>query len=111
MRTEEGQLKYEFDQYVKTLKNVFNLKYVPTGYGSNGVDRFLCIQGRFVAIELKAKGNVPTSQQNLCLREVRDAGGVAFWADNMDAVRWYLNQFEHADNVNVERLVMPETVK
>lgn len=108
MRTEEGQLKYDFDQYVKTLKNVFNLKYVPTGYGSNGVDRFLCIQGRFVAVELKAKGKEPTALQLQCLREVRDAGGVALWADNIEQVKWYLNQFEHADNVNVERLVMPD---
>lgn len=106
MKTPEGKLKDDVKAYLRTLKNTYWYMPVPMGMGRPTVDFLCCIQGRFVAIETKAPGKQPTPRQLACLREVQQAGGLAFCADNMEAVRFYLRQFEEAENVSVERLVM-----
>jgi len=46
-----------------------------------------CLCGRFIGIELKAKGNEPTPRQALALRLIHQAGGVAIVAYDLDTVR------------------------
>jgi hypothetical protein len=51
-------------------------------------------EGIFYALELKSKGQKPSSEQFAFLDAVRMAGGVDFWTDNLDkALRW-LEQFK-----------------
>ena len=83
MKTEEAALKDEVKAYLKKLGAYFYMP-VPAGYGKQTVDFLCCIRGRFVAIETKAKGKVPTPRQELCMREVIAAGGAAFWCDSVD---------------------------
>jgi hypothetical protein len=42
---------------------------------------------RFLAIELKQVGKKPTDDQERFLADKRAAGGVAFWADNIQTVK------------------------
>lgn len=42
---------------------------------------------RFLAIELKRVGKKPTDDQERFLADKRAAGGIAFWADNIQAVK------------------------
>ena len=49
-------------------------------------DLLVCWQGRFVGIELKAKGQKPTALQCWKLSAIQKAGGFAFWADNLESV-------------------------
>ena len=52
------------------------------GYGSSGVpDIVACIDGIFVGIECKAKGNKPTKLQLKNLQQIVDAGGFAAVVD------------------------------
>jgi hypothetical protein len=48
-------------------------------------DLILCVDGKFVAIELKHKGNQPTEHQRLFIEAIRLSGGLAgcawSWAD------------------------------
>ena len=49
-------------------------------------DILCCYKGRYVAIEAKIVPNKPTHAQETFLQEVRDAGGIAFVAYNLDDV-------------------------
>ena len=52
-----------------------------------GVSDILGIyQGRMVAIEVKRPGRKPTPQQQAFLDRVKREGGIAFWADSVEAV-------------------------
>lgn len=91
MKTEEGKLKDQVKRYLTQLGAYFFMP-VQTGYGKQGVDFFCCVPqwhnggriGRFLAIETKAQGKKPTPRQEQCMREVQEAGGIAFWCDTYD---------------------------
>ena len=60
---------------------------VTNGYGNSGAPDFLvCLQGRFVGIECKAGKNKPTALQELNLKKIRDAGGVALVVNETNVV-------------------------
>lgn len=48
--------------------------------------------GDFVAIEVKASNNKPTPLQDHFLKEVNKRSGTAFWANDLDTVKRYLDQ-------------------
>lgn len=60
-------------------------------------DLLVCWHGRFVGIELKAKGKKPRLLQHARMQSIRQAGGVAFWADNMESVISELGMLEGAE--------------
>jgi len=75
--TPEGRVKEE----VKKLLKKFGIYYfmpVQTGMGKPGLDFYCCHEGRFFAIETKAKGKKLTDRQQLTAAEIRAAGGVVF---------------------------------
>jgi hypothetical protein len=81
MLTPERRVK---DQVRKVLKGMGAYYTMPAtgGYGSSGVPDFLvCFGGRFVGIECKANGGVPTALQEKNLREIRECGGTALVID------------------------------
>lgn len=58
---------------------------VQMGYGVSGTPDFLCcIDGKFVGIETKAPGKKPSKFQEWRIKQIIDAGGVAFWTDSLD---------------------------
>ena len=91
MKTEEGRLKDQVKRYLRQLNAYYHMP-VPSGYGRQTVDFLCCIPqyhnggriGRFLAIETKAPGKKPTPRQEQCLREVQEAGGVAFYCDTYE---------------------------
>ena len=59
------------------------------GYGKSGVpDIVACFEGRFFGLECKAGNNKPTVLQQINLRDIANAGGVALVVneDNMHDV-------------------------
>jgi hypothetical protein len=72
----------------KRLKELGAFQYwpVPTVWGSAGVDVLACYKSRFIAIETKAPGKLPTVRQTLILREVEKAGGRIFLIDSAEKV-------------------------
>lgn len=56
-------------------------------YQRPGISDFLvCLDGKFVAIEIKRPGHHMTPKQELFQHEVRAAGGIAFVAYSVDDV-------------------------
>lgn len=75
--TPEGRVKA---QVRKTLvkHGVYYFSPPANGYGRVGIpDIICCMQGKFIAIECKAKGNTPTPLQRRELEAIHNAGGVA----------------------------------
>lgn len=67
--------------------NVYYAMPIGSTFGNSGVPDFLCcINGYFLAIEAKAKGNKPTALQEKHLKDIREAGGTAIVVDenNLD---------------------------
>jgi hypothetical protein len=91
-KTPEAKVK---DSIKKILKenDVYYAMPIGTGFGSSGVPDFLCcVQGRFVGIEAKAGGNVPTDLQLKNMNSINAAGGVTIVIDevNVKALSGYI---------------------
>lgn len=68
------------DKVVAQLKELGAYYFYPVtgGWGNSGVpDIVVCHRGRFVGIECKAGKNKPTKLQELNLKKIKDAGGIA----------------------------------
>jgi hypothetical protein len=76
--TPEGRVKAAVNNILKPyIKRGYVYKFMPvqSGFGKKTLDYLLCVGGRFVAIETKAPGKKPTPLQDVCIREIRAAGG------------------------------------
>jgi hypothetical protein len=84
------------DHIRKYLNEIGAYYFMPvvTAWGKKGIDFHCCIRGWHVGIEAKAPGKTPTPLQHATMQAMRDAGGIAFWADNVETVkeniRWLL---------------------
>jgi len=90
MKTEEGLLKDEVKKYLNSLHAYWYMP-VPAGYGKQTLDFLCCINGRFIGLETKAPGKKPTARQWQCIQQINDAGGIGFFADNLDSVKTMLS--------------------
>ena len=86
MKGPEAKLKDEVQVWLKSL-GAYTCMVVPGGYGHQTLDFLCCIRGRFIGIETKAPGKVPTPRQEACMRAIRAAGGIALWGDNIEAIK------------------------
>ena len=63
---------------ILALHGAYRVMPVSNGMGAHGIPDFLvCLHGRFIGIEAKAGGNLPTDLQLSNLRQIESAGGVA----------------------------------
>ncbi len=92
MMTPEKKVKQKVCAKLKELGAYYF--YASTGgYGSSGVpDIIACYKGKFVAIECKANGNIPTALQRTHLREISIQNGIALVIDdtNIDMLEYYV---------------------
>lgn len=100
MTTPESKVK---DAIVKILKKHEVYYFFPAthGYGRSGVpDIVCCFKGQFVAIECKAGDNKPTALQQRELKNIMNAGGHAFVANeqNIAFFNSYFNRFIDDDD-------------
>ena len=86
MKTPEGFLKDQIKQHLNSLRCYWYMP-VPGGYGRQTVDFLCCINGKFVAIETKAPGKVPTPRQQLTITEIAKAGGISFSCDSFEGYK------------------------
>jgi len=83
MATPESKVK---TAVVKIIKKYDAYYFFPAtgGYGRSGVpDIICCYKGRFIAIECKANGNVPTELQMREINKINHAGGISFVVDEL----------------------------
>lgn len=79
----ENQIKRYLDSigswHIKTHGNMFSRAGTP--------DVVACVNGRFVAIEVKQPGGVISALQAAHIELIRKAGGIAFVAYSLDEVK------------------------
>ena len=81
MKTPESYVRDPVRKYLKAI-GAYRFAPVQMGLGSPTLDDLCCIGGRFVGVEYKAKGKVPTPRQQATMSEIRKAGGIAIWGDS-----------------------------
>ena len=87
----EHYLKEQIKKHLATLGAYFFMP-VQTGYGKRTIDVLACLSGRFLGIEAKAPGKKPNGQQEACMQDIVEAGGVAFWCDSFAAYLDHMRQ-------------------
>ena len=85
MKTPEAYTRDPVRKYLKGI-GAYRFSPVQMGLGATTLDDLVCIGGRFVGVEYKKEGAVPTARQELTMREIRKAGGIAIWGDNAESI-------------------------
>ena len=91
MMTEEGAIKKKVRANIRASGG-YVFSPVQMGMGSPTLDDLCCIGGKFIAVEYKAEGKVPTPRQLLTMKEIRKAGGSAIWGDSIERVMEKLSE-------------------
>lgn len=75
----ESDITKSILKYLKTLPRCFFWKEHGGIYGTSGIpDIIVCIDGRFIALEVKTQKGKTTPLQNVAIRKIRISGGFAF---------------------------------
>ncbi len=85
-QTPEGRVK---DAIKKSCKLLGAYYYMPVsnGMGAPALDFIICYMGYFFSIEAKAPGKKPTARQELTIRAIKNAHGLAYVVDSVDAAK------------------------
>lgn len=89
----EQQMQAKMIKYLES-KGAFVVKVI-TSNKTGCPDLLVCYKGLFLAIEAKAPGKIKnaTELQQAQLRKVREAGGTAIVADNLEIIKETLDEF------------------
>ncbi len=92
--TPDGRVKKAHKDYFDSM-GWYHYWPIPMGMGGPIVDCLLCVEGKFVAIEVKKPGTcTPTKRQGFVLKRVHQSGGISFTTDDLDRTIKYLQ--DHA---------------
>ena len=84
-------------KYLKTLDKCYAFKEHGGSYGSAGIpDIICCYRGRFVAFEVKNEKGKTTALQDVNIRNIQKADGIAVVVRSLDDVKNVLEGLEVA---------------
>lgn len=111
MQKEETKFRKRFDAFVDTLPNTYAFSIQQKSI-SGDPDKILCINGFFIAVELKANEDSKVSKLQLYkLQKVVDAGGFGLvcYPQNFQKTKEILIKFTEIENVasNLENTSKP----
>jgi Holliday junction resolvase len=89
----EQQIQKEIIKYLESI-GAYTIKTIRTNRAGTP-DIIACLDGKFIAIEVKRKGNKPTPLQLAKIEQIRASGGLAFVAYSKDDV---INQLKELNN-------------
>jgi hypothetical protein len=90
MRTPEGRIKKQIRDWLRE-HGAYVFSPVQQGYGQQSVDLLVCWHSWFVGIEVKAPKGKTTARQDGIMEQIRTAGGGAFVAYDLEAVKRYFD--------------------
>lgn len=74
---EEKSFENKVKRYLKS-KGIYYFKYFGNAYSTAGIlDLTLCVNGRFVGVELKAEKGKTSSLQDYNIKKIQESGGIA----------------------------------
>jgi VRR-NUC domain. len=84
-------------KYLKTLDGCFYWKEHGGMYGTSGIpDIICCYKGKFMAFEVKTPSGKLSKLQEITLKQIEKAGGVAAKVTSMEEVKEVLDEMEGA---------------
>jgi len=86
----EQTIQKEIIKYLESI-GAYTIKTIKTNRAGTP-DIIACLNGRFIAIEVKRKGNKATPLQLAKIEQIRASGGIAFIAYSKDDVISKLNK-------------------
>lgn len=90
--TTEKTIENQIKRYLDSI-DAWYLKVHGSAYQRSGVpDIIACINGRFVAIEVKKTGGVVSALQEANIRLIEQSGGVAFVAYSLEETKQHLKK-------------------
>ena len=82
-------------RHLKAVPRCFAWKTHGSAYGAAGLpDIIACIDGRFVAFEVKTPAGKASKLQEVTIRKISDAGGAAHIVRSAEAVKNILKELE-----------------
>ncbi len=88
----ESDITKSILKYLKTLPRCFFWKEHGGIYGTSGIpDIIVCIDGRFIALEVKTQKGKTTPLQNAAIRKIRSNGGFAFVVRSVEEAKNAIN--------------------
>jgi Holliday junction resolvase len=95
VKTPESFEKAEICRYLDSI-GAWYFKPMMNGFGKSGVpDIVACVEGRFIGIEVKREGKLPTAIQKCRMNEIGQSSGTAFWGTAEKVIR-ELKQWRHS---------------
>lgn len=92
---EEKNFEKRIRNYIKSVGG-WSVKYFANAYTPRGVpDLLCCVNGMFIAIEVKATNGKPSKLQEITIEQIKNAGGygVILYPQNFDDFkRWVQNE-------------------
>lgn len=74
---EEKSFENKVKRWLKT-KGIYHFKYFGNAFSTAGVlDLTLCVNGKFVAVELKAEKGKTSLLQEAHIKQIKNSGGIA----------------------------------
>lgn len=74
---EEKTFENKVKKWLKS-KNIYYFKYFGNAYSTAGIlDLTLCVNGLFVAVELKSEKGKVSELQKINIQKIQDSGGIA----------------------------------
>ena len=91
----ESYLIEKIKAYLKSVDGLFFFKEHGGQFGTSGLpDLIVCCRGRFVAFEVKTEKGRTTVLQEVTLRRIRAAGGIAAAVRSVEDVRTVIKSLE-----------------
>lgn len=84
-------------KYLKTLDKCYSFKEHGGSYGSAGIpDIICCYHGKFVAFEVKNEKGKTTALQDINIRNIKRADGIAVVVRSLEEVKTVIESLEVA---------------
>lgn len=96
--TPEGKVKAQVSKRLKPIAHLWSFMPVQMGLGKAVLDYLLCIGGKFVAIETKAKGKKLTTRQEHTKAELEAAGAAVFIVDDNASLARAIDYIQRISN-------------
>ena len=81
----EQQIQTKILKYLKEI-GAYSVKTIQTSK-SGTPDILCCLNGKFIAIEVKRKGGIVSALQSYTIEQIQKAGGIAFVAYSVEEVK------------------------
>ena len=88
MSSLESKIQADFLKWAEKQVGVWIVKYPGGIFGKTGTpDTILCVQGKFVAIEMKKLGGDHRKMQEYQQMKIRNSGGICEFCDTLEKAK------------------------